>query len=183
MLFVIFFNYYRNKKGTKIFIFNTILILVILSFSSCIGAGLSDWKYELPNEYEMWHVSSKNIKIGLTSSDKNSLTLFNGKNELIGIPPTIVAFSYTTRYVFAIVKPNTDIEIPDIENNVHYYVLDTLNKNVKGPFFEKKYFLQLLLNLSLEEELSSWYSTKNPTRGRAGKVSFGQDSIILAPFD
>lgn len=102
-------------KKTFVFI-NLILVLLL---TSC--AGVSDWSYKLPNDYEMWRINSKEIIIKYVG------------NEAVDaeIPPFVKEFSYDERYVFT-------RNIDDIsQNNIfeeRYYTLDTENKKVYGPF-------------------------------------------------
>ena len=101
----------------KTFVF--INLILVLFLTSC--AGVSDWSYKLPNDYEVWRINSKEIIVKYVG------------NETVDaeIPSFVKEFSYDDRYVFT---RNTD----DIsQNNIFeetYYALDTESKKVYGPF-------------------------------------------------
>ena len=94
-------------------------MISILLLASC--AGVSDWSYELPNNYEVWRINSNYIIIkyvGKETVDAN-------------IPSFVKEFSYDDRYVFT-------RNIDNISNNniieEKYYMLDTKERKVYGPF-------------------------------------------------
>jgi hypothetical protein len=176
--------------------FVVLIILENLLIISC--AGLNDWNYKLPNGYEIWRSSANNIKIGLASSNSTILSLYNysdinhEQRKLIGIPPKVLEFCYNSRYVLAKTVLLTDmVSVPAIwsEDDVFYYILDTENRELLGPFSDKSDFLDAILSLSLEEELSDWYSTRAVKLISTGFAGFGQpiavfneDSIVPGPF-
>jgi len=97
----------------------SLVFVLILCLTSC--AGLGDWTYKLPNNYEVWHVNSHDIVI-------KSVDLDNPGEK---IPSFVKEFSYDERYVFS--RNVEDI----LSNNVIkeiYYALDTLEGKVYGPF-------------------------------------------------
>lgn len=62
-----------------------------MCLSSCIGPGLSDWEYELPNDYYV--VRANSISIGIGIKDKG------GYSKVID--RYIVCFAYNDKYVCA----------------------------------------------------------------------------------
>ena len=118
--------------------------LVAFILTGC-GAGVSDWSYQLPNNYEVWRINSNSIIIKDMSSQKNV-------SEISGF---VKEFSYDARYVFT--RNVESIE----DNNVFdekYYILDTEEKKI----FDVCDSVDELKNLAedLEIELpTKWYRT------------------------
>ncbi len=94
-------------------------LVVIIFISSCAGTG--DWIFELPNDYEVWHINSREILIKCTDLE----------NPGDKIPSFVKEFSYDDRYVFS---RNIDSVSSNNVLNETYYTLDTLEKKVYGPF-------------------------------------------------
>ena len=90
------------------------LFLILIVLTGC-GAGVSDWSYQLPNNYEVWRINSDSIIIKDMESQKNV-------EEIAGF---VKEFSYDSRYVFT-------RNVESINNNnifdEKYYVLDTKEK-------------------------------------------------------
>ncbi len=103
-------------KKSILLLVSTILLLVL---TACSGTG--DWIYELPNGYELWRINSNEILIKYAQSE------VDGE----GIPSFVKEFSYDERYVFT--RNVDDISSNDIFDEI-YYVLDTQEKKVHGPF-------------------------------------------------
>ena len=93
-------------------------LLIVLS---SIGSGTLDWEYKLPNGYEMWRINSDEIVIK---------DIKNSTND-IEIPSFIKEFSYDEQYVLT--RNVRDISYNNIFDEV-YYVLDTKENKVYGPF-------------------------------------------------
>lgn len=96
-----------------------IFLAFILLLSGC--AGVSDWSYQLPNNYEIWRINSEEIVI------KNMITETN-VDEISGF---IKEFSYDNRYVF--MRNVENISDNNILNET-YFVLDTNENKVYGPY-------------------------------------------------
>ena len=95
------------------------ILLVVFSLTGC--AGVSDWSYQLPNNYEVWRINSQEIII------KNAIT----QNNIDAISGFVKEFSYDSRYVFTRNVQNIS------DNNIlneEYYTLDTIENKVYGPF-------------------------------------------------
>lgn len=122
-----------------------ILSIALLCFvvSSC--AGTNDWSVALPNNFEVWHINSKDIKIVYTGD----------ATDVKGIPTFIKEFSFNDRYVCT---RNVDrIE----ENNIFaetYYILDTEDKMVYGPYDSISALLTSADKLQFEGP-TNWYRT------------------------
>ena len=121
-----------------------ITFLVIFVLTGC-GAGVSDWSYKLPNNYEVWRINSNSIIIKDMSSQKNV-------NEISGF---VKEFSYDARYVFT--RNVESIE----DNNVFdekYYILDTEEKKVYDSCDSADELRNLAKNLEIELP-TKWYRT------------------------
>lgn len=120
-----------------------ITLISVLFLSSC--AGVSDWNYELPNDYEVWRVNSEDIIIKYVGEETVEAK----------IPSFVKEFSYDERYVFS--RNVEDI----LSNNIvdeTYYVLDTLERKVYGPFDSVEELQKKALELNVEIP-KKWYRT------------------------
>lgn len=122
----------------RLLIFKFLVIVCICGLLSGneghIGNG--DWSYVLSNEYEIWHISSKNIILGKKSGE-SSLT------EVVS--EYIVEFCYNNDYVCV-----KRVDVSDIREDLEvlrkkvpeYYIVDMTNDIKYGPFTETEYFEQ-----------------------------------------
>lgn len=115
----------------------TIIILI-----NCIGPGLNDWSYELMNGYEVAHINSEEIVV--TCADNN-----NAK-----IPSFVKEFSYNDRFVCT--RNILSIHENNVFNEV-YYILDTEEKVLHGPFNSMEEFKNKLVEFKIVPE--KWYRT------------------------
>ncbi len=117
-----------------------LFLIVALLIARGIGPGMSDWSLKLPNNYEMWHINPQNIMIGYKDSQYTIKTVDN-KGRNIGIPGDVIEFCYNDRYVGA-----KQVNIPTNPkkgvdtSNPRYYLLDTLEQKVYGPFLNVSQF-------------------------------------------
>lgn len=114
-----------------------LLIFITLMISAC-GPGLGDWEVDLPNDYAVHHINGQDIRI----SDND-----NGYHpEKARIDSFIKEFSSDDRYVFA-------RTIESIKNNdlslEKYYVIDTLENKLHGPFDSLKAFENFIISNDL----------------------------------
>jgi len=84
------------------------IILFLTLLGSCIGSGVYDYEIKLPNNYELWHINSRDIRIGYREG--SSLNLFDENKELIGIEPLVIEYYNDDRYVYAKVISPSDID-------------------------------------------------------------------------
>lgn len=141
------------------------ILIVMITFLGCVGAGLSDWKLKLPNNYEMWHINSRQIVIGYAST-QDSLSWTNTEGKLIGIEAHIIEFCYNDRFVGAKqVKIEGENQKTIEKLPITFYLLDTKDQKVYGPFKTEEEFVEKYKNLSISE-LSNWEKT-NPAPKKA----------------
>jgi hypothetical protein len=145
------------KKKYTMFYFSVTSCLI----AGCFGSGLNDWRYELPNNYEMWHINSSKIVVGLRDSNY-SLKIYDSTHNLIGIPAHIIYFAYTDRYVYA--KTINPDDVNSFKNSysvkIFFYVVDTKNRKSYGPFSNEMDFPDNLVINNL-----NWIATRPPPEG------------------
>lgn len=115
----------------------------------------SDWSYELPNNYVIWHINSKKIVCGKTETE-NSITNI--------IEDYIIKFWHNDQYVCLQCVNATNDPLEDIdESNAHYYIIDTLNEEVQGPFSKTEF--EDKSSVLIAEDISTWSATKPRPEG------------------
>ena len=148
-----------SSKATigRIIAIISVLILLCTALSACIGAGTGDWKYVLPNGYEMVRVNSRNILIGQSYE-----YTIDSKN---GIEAHIIEFCFNDRYVCAQqVDVIMDLNKPVDKDNPRYLILDTLNQEVFGPFTDIDSYNLELIHLEVTD-LCDWTATSPAPKG------------------
>jgi hypothetical protein len=137
-----------------------ILFWFIMGMTIGIGPGLGDWSLKLPNNYEMWYISKQDIRIGYR--DNSMLKTSDDKGRMIGIPGNVIEFCSNDRYVGA---KQVDIQT----ENTYYYLLDTLEQNIDGPYSNESQFNNICSEMNVSG-LSKWEKTtpapKNAIYGR-----------------
>ena len=107
--------------------------------------GTSDWTFELPNGYELWRINSNEVIIKYVKSEVDSE----------GIPSFVKEFAYDNRYVFS--RNIKNISSNNILEEM-YYILDTQERKIYGPFdsLEEMHKKTDELNVELPDK---WYRT------------------------
>ena len=109
----------------------------------------NDWSYELPNDYVIWHINSREIVCGKRNTE-NSITNI--------VEDYIIKFCYNDQYVCLQCVNITNDTLEDIdESNPHFYIIDTLNEDVNGPLLENEFED---MSSILIDDLSTWLATK-----------------------
>lgn len=93
--------------------------MLFISLTSC--AGMSDWSYKLPNEYEVWRINSNEVVIKYVGDETVASC----------IPSFVKEFAYDSRYICT--RNVRLIDNNDIFDE-EYYLLDTVNRERYGPF-------------------------------------------------
>ena len=105
-------------------------LLLCLLLCSCVGAGLGDWSYPLPNSYAIWRVNSQCIVFGKESGHSLS-------ND---VDSYIFAFCCNERYVG--LKRLEERPLPDAPvsaDSAEFYLVDTQTEQIVGPMSERAY--------------------------------------------
>jgi aspartate carbamoyltransferase catalytic subunit len=113
------------------------LIILMLAFSQ----AFQDWTYDkLPNGYEIWRINSEDISLLKTDGDSSDLR----------IDRYILEFCYNDSYI-GIKRlmidenlPYQEAHIEDMDpSNFSYYLVDTVNDVVMGPYTAEEYENQI----------------------------------------
>ena len=132
-----------------------LLVCVMAFFSGCV----SDWIYELPNDYAISNNAYTTIELAkITSRYGDGCTLD------IVIETYINEFSYNEQYI-AVKQFNP--EKLDFENfnsndfsNPSYYLVDTVSTNIYGPYKSQEEFDFACEELNVVG-LCEWISTRS----------------------
>lgn len=141
------------KKSALILL--TLALLFV--FSACIGPGLSDWHYDLPNGYQIVHVNSRQI----ICTEKDSP---GAATSSIIVEAHVSEFCYNDRYIgLKRVDPPDDVqEAIDLSNPV-YYIVDMITKEIYGELSESEYTSKIEeLNI---ENMCDWLLTNPAPEG------------------
>ncbi len=135
------------------------IILSVVIFILLTGcAGVDDWSYELPNGYEVWRINSNEIIVKCVSDATNN----------VNIPSFVKEFTYNDRFVCTRNVPSIN------ENNIFneiYYILDTKEKVLHGPFESIEEFQNKLKEFEIVTE--KWYRT-SPDPNMYNKSNSGE---------
>lgn len=150
------FRIVRNGRSViyKMMIGAAILLLSILAACSFADSaeevGNSDWSYDLPNDYAIWHVNSRNIVCGKKRTP-HSISDVGGTY--------VTQFCYNSQYVcLQCADVPSDLSEEIDTSNPDYYIIDTNTDAVNGPL--KKEAFEELLDSMDPEEFTPWIQTK-----------------------
>lgn len=135
-----------NKKKKTLIIISIIVCIILFSIVifSLAGVKQNDWYYKLNNNYEIWHINTKEIVLG--KRDDSILT------DTIG--DSITEFKYNEAFVI--------IKCFNNDNKEVYYIVNMTDDTTYGPYNKEEY-------LSKEKELniniSNWIKTKPAPKG------------------
>ncbi|WP_308698916.1 DUF3997 domain-containing protein [uncultured Thomasclavelia sp.] len=119
------------------------LILILLILTSCTGTN--DWKFSLPNGYEVWRINSSEIKV---------VSINNNVGKEI-IPSFVKEFAYDSQYVFT--RNIDNISTNNIFNE-EFYILDTKSGMLYGPYNDMEDLRSNIEKLKIELPIN-WYRT------------------------
>lgn len=111
----------------KFFMLMTVLVYLQIS-SGC--AGMSDWSYDLPNGYAIWHNSSRNIVCGKEDGE-SSLSQVTDKY--------VLEFCYDEQYIGLKCIDDYDDYSQGQDTVVSYYLIDAVNDQVNASMTESEY--------------------------------------------
>lgn len=137
---------YIKQKGSRIIRLIVLIIAILIALLMAIlmlafSQAFQDWTYDkLPNGYEIVHVNSEDIE--LDKADGDSLD--------IKIDRYILEFCYNDSYI-GIKRlmidenlPYQEVHIEDMDaSNPSYYLVDTVNDVVMGPYTAEEYENQI----------------------------------------
>ena len=153
---------YTMETGKMLFKKYAIFISLMVVMLSCIScsAGRGDWKYPLPNGYQVFMSNSRNIAIVGTEYHE-----VDGIMTTFYIESRILEFCYDDRYVAAKRQVSTEDQASTEAVSVYvaYYLLDTETGAVYGPYGLEEYEAQL--GLMDDITLCPWISTRTAPKG------------------
>ena len=158
------FNIHIQQNGgepmrCKIVVFFVLLFPILLS--SC-SEGRGDWKYLLPNGYDVFMVNSETIVVrgpyhSITEDGIEALTQTYVDNF-------VSAFCFNERYVGVQQLPNYENLSAYTAVSPHFYLLDTFSGTVFGPFESEDVFNAKCKDLQTGD-FCDWITTdKNPNK-------------------
>ena len=148
-----------------------VLLCIVLSLCSCIGPGLGDWQYDLPNGYSIWHINSCDICLvryyQLTDEndnpvfDENGEKVYDNTGGSIAVEGHIIGFQYNERYV-GVKRVNVPEDVLDYmeidRSNPEYCLVDTLTEDVYAMMSDEGY-ADALSKLGVKD-MSEWLTTQ-----------------------
>ena len=129
------------------------VVIFTLLCSSCFGPGMNDWHYDLPNGYEIVHVSSHNI-ICVNRNQTGNTTIVDAQ---------VSEFCFNDRYVGLKRVDVYDIHEEIDYSNPVYYLVDTLKGRVYGALSEEEYISRI--DYFDVENMCEWMATKPAPEG------------------
>lgn len=140
-----------------------LLVCVMVSFSGCV----SDWLYELPNDYAISNNAYTTIDfVKITSRYRGSYTLD------IVIETYINEFSYNEQYVAVKQFNPENLDFRNFDSNDFstptYYFVDTVSTTVYGPYETQEEFDAACKEMNVGE-LGEWISTRSNPNDRTNK--------------
>lgn len=114
-----------------------------------------DWAYDLPNDYTIWHINSKEIVLGHYNTANSISTV---------IEDTILRFCYNDCFVCIQIN-NRDgaTRSQNSSDMACYYIINTNDGAVHGPFTWSEYEESLVVYEV--NNLTDWISTKPAPEG------------------
>ena len=134
-----------NKKKKTLIIISIIvcIILLLIVIFSLAGVKQNDWYYKLNNNYEIWHINTKEIVLG--KRDDSILT------DTIG--DSITEFKYNETFVI----------IKSLNNNKEvYYIVNMADDTTYGPYNKEEYQNK---EKELNININNWIKTKPAPKG------------------
>ena len=137
---------YIKQKGSRIIRLIVLIIAILIALLTAIlmlafSQAFQDWTYDkLPNGYEIVHVNSEDIELDKADGDSLDIKIdryileFCYNDSYIGIKRLMI--DENLRYI--------DVHIEDMDaSNPSYYLVDTINDVVMGPYTAEEYENQI----------------------------------------
>lgn len=121
---------------------------------------IEKWTYDLPNNYAIKKTAETKVVLG-----KYIDGLFEIKKDdkQIGVEDYIAEFKYGENYI------SLKCLEPEKENiKVKFYIIDSKNENIYGPYMEEETYNKVVEKI-VEEELGDWIETIKKPKGAINK--------------
>lgn len=130
-----------DKKRKTLIIMGIVVVVVLVLIIILFSTKQNDWHYVLNNDYEIWHISSKEIVIG--KREGGILTAL--------VEDSITAFKYNDEYVITKCLNNDNEEV--------FYIINMNNDTIYDSYNESEYLDKIKeLNIDIGND---WIKTKN----------------------
>ena len=147
-----------KKRLLGIFIFFVIGAIIVYFITS---PKVEKWTYDLlPNNYAIKKTSSTDVVLGKYI---DGLFEVEQNNKQIGIEDYIVEFAYGNTYVALKCLESTQDSV-----NIKFYIIDTKNDNIYGPYKDEETYNEVAKRI-IDEELNEWIETIKMPNGAENK--------------
>ncbi len=127
-----------------------LLVVAVLLLTGC-NLFIEKWTYEeLPNGYLIKKTSETNMVLGKYI---DGLFEIETDDKKIGVEEYIAEFQTGKRYIALKCAKTIDKEVA-----VLFYIIDTLNEDVYGPYNSEETYNEVKQKI-VDEELSDWIKT------------------------
>lgn len=144
----------------RILLITVFFIIVAIFIYILTDPKIKKWTYDLPNNYAIKKTSETSVVLG---KYVNNLFEIEENNKQVGVTDYIAEFAYGERYVSL-----KCLTVAKKEVNVKFYIVDTANDNIYGPYYNDETY-EAVLEKIVEEELSSWIKTTTKPEGAINK--------------
>ena len=138
-------------KLVKIVIITSILSLMIVTGYLITTKHLKYWKYDLPNNYQIRKNKDLMVHVGYI---KNNKFYINYEGKKVGVDEYVAEYQTSSNYVGLRCVREKTLE-------VIYYIIDTKNKNVYGPYNELDTYLEVITKITDGEVFTKFVSTSD----------------------
>lgn len=142
----------------RLIIIGTLTIVGLILINCFVHPKVELWIYEdLPNDYVIEKKSEIDMVIGKKENDK---IITQKEDKKIGIDDYIAEFRYGDNYIAlkCLVPKDDSIQ-------VKFYIIDSKNENIYGPYYDEETYNEVSLKI-VDEELNDWIKTINMSDGK-----------------
>lgn len=137
------------------FIIGAIFVYLITS------PKVETWTYDLlPNNYAIKKTSDTQIVLG---KYRNDLFEVEENNKQIGVEDYIAEFTYGDTYIAL-----KCLELDGDSINLKYYIIDSENDDIYGPYYDEETY-EIVKERLVDEELNDWIQTIKKPDGAVNK--------------
>lgn len=105
--------------------------------------ALPSWTYDLPNDYKVWKKSNQSVVLGYEKDGD-----FN-----VQVDEYIAEFQYNDNFIGL-----KTLVLEGEDANVHFYLVNTSDKEVRGPYFDEASYLAVV-GVWSGDVLGNWITT------------------------
>ena len=142
------------KTFLIVIVIGTIGIMIYLHYNNDLRLS---WNYDLPNNYVIKKINEYKFKVGYKYNNDFYLELDNKK---IGLEIHIAEFQYSDNFVgLKCAESNKD------SINVLFYIIDTFNQNIYGPYNNEEIYIKVQDSIMNGEIFNDFQSTLEIPKG------------------